>query len=117
MPVHVIRFTAQLPTFLGLEVIQLEQAVFDAGGMHVVPHPERPGCREKPFGEDVDEWVASLEIDATEKRNLRNFPSMPESSFNEKELSHWNPNLDYSVAVFRRPTWSGIRTSGTILAR
>ena len=66
MPVHVIRFTAQLPTFLGLEVIQLEQAVFDAGGMQVAPHPERPSCREKPFGEDVDEWVASREIDATE---------------------------------------------------
>jgi hypothetical protein len=55
MPVHMIGFTAQLPTFLSLEVIQLEQAVFDAGGMQVVPHAERPSCREKPFGEDVNE--------------------------------------------------------------
>jgi hypothetical protein len=66
MSVHVIGFTAQLATFLSLEVIQLEQAVFDAGGMQVVPHPERPSCREKPFGEDGDEWVSSREIAATE---------------------------------------------------
>jgi len=51
------------------------------------------------------------------KWNLRNFPSMPRSRSNEKEFSHWNRNLEYSVVMLRRPTWSGIRTSGTILAR
>jgi hypothetical protein len=80
-------------------------------------HPERQSCREKPFGEDVERMGFVPRNSRHGKRNLRNFPSMPESSSNEKEISHWNPNLDYSVAVLRRPTWSGIRTSGTLLAR
>ena len=53
----------------------------------------------------------------TRKCNLHNFPGVPRSRSNEREFSHWNPNLEYLVAVLRRPTWSGIRTSGLILAR
>src|ERR1700674_2263749 len=114
LPIHVIDIRVQLPRFLNLDVSSFEQTVFDAGGMQVVPHPERPSCRAKSSART---WTRCVPRDSHRgKGNLRNFPLMPRSRSNEKEFSHWNPNLEYSVVMLRRPTWSGIRTSGAFFA-
>jgi hypothetical protein len=68
LPFHLIGVTVQLPTFLTLNVSNLEQTAFDAGGMQVVPHSEQRSCRVK----------SSRETAATESVTFVTSPRCPD---------------------------------------